>query len=173
MKKTLKNKFLTALFISTLVVTAALATLPVAIAQKNTFPVVSFAANPTGVNQQVLIVYGITDATTWPQPGWEGLTLTIERPDGQVETFDKWKEEGLDKLLILGAFEEEIESALRRSKHDKDIISIENLGWMENIITCKFNTNAKGLIPAIGKILPKARFEIFSPSFIRKALKDS
>jgi outer membrane protein assembly factor BamB len=88
MKSALKIKFLTVVFISTLVLTAALATLPVAIAQKNTFTVVSFAANPTGVNQQVLIVYGITDATVWPQPGWEGLTLTIERPDGQVETFD-------------------------------------------------------------------------------------
>ncbi|NHJ32566.1 MAG: DUF2110 family protein [Asgard group archaeon] len=91
----------------------------------------------------------------------------------QVETFEKWKEEGLDRLLILGAFEDEIESALKRSNHSKDIIAIENLGWMENIITCKFNTNAKGLIPAIGKILQKARFEIFSPSFIRKALKDN
>jgi len=90
----------------------------------------------------------------------------------QVDTFEKWKEEGLDKLLIFGAFEEEIESALAKTNHSKDIISIENLGWMENVITCKFNTNAKGLIPAIGKILLKARFEIFSPSFIRKALKE-
>lgn len=90
----------------------------------------------------------------------------------QVETFEKWKEEGLDKLLIFGAYKEEIVSALARTNHSKDIISIENLGWMENVITCKFNTNAKGLIPSLGKILHKARFEIFSPSFIRKTLKE-
>jgi hypothetical protein len=90
----------------------------------------------------------------------------------QIETFETWREEGLDKLLILGAFEEEIERALKRSNHSKDIISLESLGWMENIITCKFNTNAKGLIPAIGRILPKAKFEIFSPSFIKKALRE-
>ncbi|MCK5185006.1 MAG: DUF2110 family protein [Candidatus Heimdallarchaeota archaeon] len=90
----------------------------------------------------------------------------------QVETFEKWKEEGLDKLLIFGAYKEEIVSALARTNHSKDIISIENLGWMENVITCKFNTNAKGLIPSLGKILYKARFEIFSPSFIRKTLKE-
>ncbi len=90
----------------------------------------------------------------------------------QVDTFEEWIEEGLDKLLIFGAYKEEIVSALTRTSHSKDIISIDNLGWMENVITCKFNTNAKGLIPSIGKILHKARFEIFSPSFIRKTLKE-
>ncbi len=92
--------------------------------------------------------------------------------DKQVEIFMEWKEEGLDKLLIFGAYKDEIVSALTKTNHSKDIISIDNLGWMENVITCKFNTNAKGLIPSIGKILYKARFEIFSPSFIRKTLKE-
>jgi hypothetical protein len=91
----------------------------------------------------------------------------------QIEIFENWKEEGLDKLLIFGAFRHEIVSALTKSNHSKDIISIDNLGWMENVITCKFNTNAKGLIPSIGRILHKARFEIFSPSFIRKTLKEA
>ena len=92
--------------------------------------------------------------------------------DKQVEMLEEWKEEGLDKLLIFGAYKDEIISALTKTNHSKDIISIDNLGWMENVITCKFNTNAKGLIPSIGKILYKARFEIFSPSFIRKTLKE-
>ena len=92
--------------------------------------------------------------------------------DKQVEMLEEWKEEGLDKLLIFGAYKDEIISALTKTNHSKDIISIDNLGWMENVITCKFNTNAKGLIPSIGKILYKARFEIFSPSFIRKNLKE-
>jgi hypothetical protein len=91
----------------------------------------------------------------------------------QLEIFEEWKVEELDKLLIFGAFKHDIVSALTKTNHSKDIISIDNLGWMENVITCKFNTNAKGLIPSIGKILHMARFEIFSPSFIRKTLKET
>ncbi|MHA1243259.1 MAG: DUF2110 family protein [Candidatus Heimdallarchaeota archaeon] len=92
--------------------------------------------------------------------------------DKQVELFSEWVEEGLDKLYILGAFEAEINDALYQTKHDKDIIKIEKLGWIEHIISCKFNTSAKGLIPSIGKKLPKARFEIFSPGVVNRMLKD-
>jgi len=89
----------------------------------------------------------------------------------QVERFAKWREEGLEKLLIIGAFEEDIRNVLERTKHDKDIVAFETLGWMEHIITCKFNTTAKGLIPIIGRLIPKAKFEIFSPANIRRAIK--
>jgi hypothetical protein len=92
--------------------------------------------------------------------------------DKQVEMFNEWIEEGLDKLYILGAFETEINDVLYQLKHDKDIIKIEKLGWTEHIITCKFNTSAKGLIPQIGKHLPKAKLEIFSPNVIKRMLKD-
>lgn len=92
--------------------------------------------------------------------------------DKQVALFNDWVEEGLDKLYILGAFEAEINNALYQTKHDKDIIKIEKLGWTEYIISCKFNTSAKGLIPHIGKLLPKARFEIFAPGVIKRTLKD-
>ena len=92
--------------------------------------------------------------------------------DKQVETFNEWLEEGLDKLYIIGAFEGEINDVLYQTKHDKDIIKIEKMGWMEHIITCKFNTSAKGLIPIIGKLIPRAKLEIFSPGVIKRALKD-
>ena len=47
-----------------LTISALIVAIPPAIAQKNTFPLLSFSSNPVGVNQAVLIVYGITDATT-------------------------------------------------------------------------------------------------------------
>ena len=89
-----------------------------------------------------------------------------------LKMIDNWMEEGLDKLYILGAFESEIEEALYQAKHDKDIINIERLGWMEYIITCKFNTNAKGLIPKIGKLLPKAKFQVFKPGDVKRAIRE-
>ncbi|MEM1550349.1 MAG: PQQ-binding-like beta-propeller repeat protein, partial [Candidatus Bathyarchaeia archaeon] len=42
--------------------------------------------NPVGVNQEVLIHVGITDYLARADYGWEGLWVTIERPDGVVET---------------------------------------------------------------------------------------
>ncbi len=90
----------------------------------------------------------------------------------QLEKFEKWRDEGLERLIVLGAFEDEITEALEKTYHDKDIISIEKLGWMEFILTCKFNTTAKGLIPHLGRALPKAKFEIFSPSDNKKTLKE-
>ena len=92
--------------------------------------------------------------------------------DDQMAKFNQWIEEGLDKLIILGASQNEVEEALEKSRHSHDIIEIENLGWKENILTCKFNTTAKGLIPEIGKNLPKSRLEIFSPARIKKELRD-
>ncbi|NHJ46603.1 MAG: DUF2110 family protein [Asgard group archaeon] len=90
----------------------------------------------------------------------------------QLELFNKWLDESLDRLIIIGALENEIESTLRRTKHDDDIIEIEKLGWMEYSLACKFNTSAKGLIPEIGRLLPKALFEIFSPGLIKKEMND-
>ncbi|MFW9923472.1 MAG: DUF2110 family protein [Candidatus Thorarchaeota archaeon] len=92
--------------------------------------------------------------------------------DEQIARFDKWIDEGLDKLIVLGAFDDTINEVLETSEHEKDIIEIETIGWRENVLTCKFNTSAKGLIPIIGRLLPKVRLEIFSPSRIKKERKE-
>lgn len=98
--------------------------------------------------------------------------IEAQLSENQLELFQQWIEEGLDRLIIIGALEKEITIALERSKHVDDIIAIEKLGWMEFSLTCKFNTSAKGLIPEIGRLLPKAKFEIFSPGAIKKALNN-
>ncbi|RLI65611.1 hypothetical protein DRO91_05040 [Candidatus Heimdallarchaeota archaeon] len=97
--------------------------------------------------------------------------IEAQLSEKQVELFRKWQEEGLERLLIIGERRDRIINALEKTNHQKDIIEIEQLGWSEYALTCKFNTTAKGLIPEIGKILPHAKFEIFSPAKIRKQLK--
>jgi outer membrane protein assembly factor BamB len=61
---------------------------PVANAQytKTTYPYVGAMPNPVGVGQEVLIHLGVSDPTVHPQEGWEGLTVTVERPDGKTDT---------------------------------------------------------------------------------------
>jgi len=95
-KQSIKPKISIVPLILVLTLSATLLALPSAAAQeehiiRHSFPVLVFSSNPVGVNQPVLITYGITDATTWPQPGWKGLRITIERPDGQIETFENLK----------------------------------------------------------------------------------
>ena len=92
--------------------------------------------------------------------------------DEQVATFLKWVDDGLEKLLILGTSRDTVQEVLEDTRHSHDVIDIETIGWMENILTCKFNTSAKGLIPRIGRLIPRAKFEIVSPAQITKAMKD-
>ncbi len=53
---------------------------------KSTYPYVGAMPNPVGVGQETLIHIGISDQVSWPQPGWEGLTVTVTKPDGTTET---------------------------------------------------------------------------------------
>ncbi|MBD3191943.1 MAG: DUF2110 family protein [Candidatus Heimdallarchaeota archaeon] len=90
----------------------------------------------------------------------------------QVALFNRWLDENLEKLYIIGAFEEEIEEALYKTRHRQDVIEIVQLGWMEYALTCKFNTTAKGLIPELGKRLESVRLEIFQPAEIKRYMKE-
>jgi hypothetical protein len=57
-----------------------------AAATKKTYAYIGAMPNPVGVNQEVLFHVGISDQSAHPQEGWEGLSITIERPDGVVDT---------------------------------------------------------------------------------------
>lgn len=62
--------------------------LPLANAQvkKKTYPFIGAMPNPIGKGQQTLLHFGISDQTAWPQVGWEGITVTVTKPDGTTET---------------------------------------------------------------------------------------
>lgn len=84
-----KIKLNTITLIALLSLSAIIVTFPIATAQDepwNTFPICDITPNPVGVNQQVLIILGVTHATAWPQPGWYGLTVDVTKPDGSQET---------------------------------------------------------------------------------------
>ena len=55
---------------------------------KQTYPVIGATPNPVGVNQETLILIGITDATSSALYGWTGLTVTVKKPDGSTETLN-------------------------------------------------------------------------------------
>ena len=67
--------------------------LPIAGAQatKKTYAYIGATPNPIGVGQEVLIHVGITDMHASDAYGWEGLTVTIEKPDGKTETLGPFR----------------------------------------------------------------------------------
>ena len=85
-----KSKISTIALVLVLAMAVSLVALPAATAQepyrKKTYAIIDAIPNPVGVGQAVLLQVGITDATEWPQEGWEDLTVTVVRPDGTTET---------------------------------------------------------------------------------------
>jgi hypothetical protein len=50
------------------------------------FPVLSLIPDEAGVGQEILMSYGITRQTAWPQSGWTGITISVTAPDGSTQT---------------------------------------------------------------------------------------
>ena len=56
-----------------------------------TYPFIGAVPNPVGVGQEVLLHVGITQQLASALVGWEGLTVTVERPDGKTETLGPFR----------------------------------------------------------------------------------
>ncbi len=106
-----------------------------------------------------------------------GLNLLERRIDGmipeiQLGFFRDWTTSLLDRLLIVGATADKVELAVARADLDRDVLGVEPLGLFEQAVTCKFGTDAAGLIPRLGRRLRNATFEVFSGKRILQFLPD-
>ncbi|MEM2721526.1 MAG: hypothetical protein QXK36_06275, partial [Candidatus Bathyarchaeia archaeon] len=54
-------------------------------AKRKSYAMCVVNAKVIGVNQEVLVLVGMAFPTAYPQTGWKGLYLYVERPDGIVE----------------------------------------------------------------------------------------
>ena len=85
-----KTSTIAAAFLIILAMAIALFAIPAekqyATAQTTTYPYLGIVPNPVGVGQEVLLHIGITTQLTSAEEGWEGMSVTIERPDGDTET---------------------------------------------------------------------------------------
>ena len=103
----------------------------------------------------------------------EGLPLSVkvigeeeglgaELSTQQVEKLLGWQQSLLDRLIILGASRDTVDSVLERTRLERDVIDVETLGFFEYALTCKLGTDAAGVIPRIGGYLKKLVFVVFS-----------
>jgi len=89
-----KNKIATLIaLILMFAMTVSLFTMPTVNAQgkKKTYAFIGATPNPVGVGQEVLIHVGITDPVADVTLGWEGLTVTVTKPDGHTETLGPFR----------------------------------------------------------------------------------
>lgn len=86
----------------------------------------------------------------------------------QLDLFSEWIFENLERLVVLGTFSENVEEAVKATGHLRDVVEVESLGLLEHAVVCKLGTEAAGLIPKIGRLLPSAVLKVFSPREIQR-----
>ncbi|WNZ29179.1 MAG: PQQ-like beta-propeller repeat protein [Candidatus Bathyarchaeota archaeon] len=93
MKKKERTKIIILSLFTVLTLSTILSAFPSVSAASNvkSYPYIGAVPNPVGVNQPVLLHVGITAYLTSTEMGWEGLTITIERPDGETETLGPYR----------------------------------------------------------------------------------
>lgn len=89
--------------------------------------------------------------------------VEAELSEAQLSQITYWIRSRLDRLLVLGASFSDVEQAVRVSRHFRDVVKIESLGLLEQAVLCKLGTDAAGLIPKLGHLLPNAILAPFCP----------
>jgi hypothetical protein len=80
----------------------------------------------------------------------------------QVDKFCSWQQSLLDRLIILRASKDLVNTTIERTRLDRDVIEVEDLGLFEYALTCKLGTEARGLIPRVGRYMRNAVFVVFN-----------
>jgi len=93
--------------------------------------------------------------------------IEAELSEGQINLFKKWIQDRLDRIVVTDITRQRVRKAVIKSGHLKDIVAIERLGLLENVVVCKYGTNAPGLIKDIGPFIREAKLSAFRPKKIR------
>jgi hypothetical protein len=88
--------------------------------------------------------------------------LKAELAEEQIAKVKGWQQSLLDRLIVTRATKELVDSALERTHLDRDVIDVEQLGFFEFALTCKLGTEARGLIPRVGRYMRYAVFTVFA-----------
>lgn len=100
----------------------------------------------------------------------EGKKVWGEPSDAQVEFFREWISAGLDHVIVLGTYDEQVEATLSQSKARRDILRVDSLGFLEHALCCKHGTDAPGMIKTLGAYYSGVPLYAFSPRKINKVL---
>ncbi|MEM2202553.1 MAG: DUF2110 family protein [Candidatus Bathyarchaeia archaeon] len=93
-------------------------------------------------------------------------SIEAELAETQLTTYRRWIKSLFDRLIVLGASQQEIRKAIKNARCQGDITTIESMGLFEHTVACKLGTDAVGLIPKIGKHLQNVKLEALKPKTI-------
>jgi hypothetical protein len=96
-------------------------------------------------------------------------TVEAGLSEAQISLFRGWVGCSFDRLIVLGSLFDNVERAVKLSRHSRDIIKVESLGALEQVVLCKLGTDAVGLIPKLGRYLKSSVLVPFSPKKILEA----
>ncbi len=68
----------------------------------------------------------------------------------QLDRFWAWKKSGTDRVIVNAATRSELKSAIKKTRHGRDIYEIERLGLLEHAVVCREKTDGPGIVAAIG-----------------------
>jgi hypothetical protein len=88
--------------------------------------------------------------------------LKAELSEEQLARLKGWQQSLLDRLIVTRANKELVDTALERTHLERDVIDVEQLGFFEFALTCKLGTEARGLIPRVGRYMRWAVFVVFA-----------
>ncbi len=92
--------------------------------------------------------------------------LTGWLADSQVDSFSGWIRSGLDHVIIFNCTIEQLDSAIRETRLERDIVAVESLTLTTHVVVCKLGTDGVGLIPKLGGLLRKSEIKLFIPKRI-------
>ncbi|UCE95486.1 MAG: DUF2110 family protein [Candidatus Bathyarchaeota archaeon] len=95
-----------------------------------------------------------------------------ELTENQLRLYSRWIDSRVDRLVVLGALGSTVREAVKKARLQRDVLSVESLGIVEHVVVPKLGTDAAGLVPKLGRQLPKTSFVHFSPRKILMLIPD-
>jgi hypothetical protein len=83
--------------------------------------------------------------------------------DNQIARYEQWRRERFNRIIAVGGPQDEIQSAIRLTNADRDIIDVEELSFTTSALVCKLGTDGPGIIAKIGRHLSSFRLHTFLP----------
>jgi hypothetical protein len=115
--------------------------------------------------EKILETYGLFEGLPIKiqlTPASETEVVEAELSAAEIQRLHNWQMSLLDRLIVLGSSKADIELVLDRTRLNRDVIDIEELGLFVHALTCKFGTQAAGLIPKIGRYMRYSIFTVFN-----------
>ncbi len=93
--------------------------------------------------------------------------ISLSVTNEQESYLKDWDRYPFDRVVVIGAFNDQVRKAIKITRLDRDIIKIESLSFTSNILTCKLGTDAPGVISKLGQELRDAKLYSYIPRLKR------